>query len=280
MAKDEDPFVDEWLAYHRLIGVDHFYLYDNDSRTQLRAVVAPHAAYVTVIDWPGQHADLPGREPRGPTSHLRNNQTKAYEDSLRHLREEWVAFIDLDEFIVLRRHATIQGFLAAFTDAGAVRLSWHYFGHDGHFETPEGLVIATHLRRRVEPARMHKSISRAKAILSIPNAHDCVLARPHDRAVDANGRPYSPGGYPAKTAVAHVNHYPYRSFRDFMRRAERGEAAFTRETAPADQRWRFEAEGRLRKFVEDARDMNELVDEYMLRFVEPIRAHLRGIGRP
>src|SRR5262245_25609317 len=36
ILKDEDPFVEEWVAYHRLIGVDHFYLYDNDPRQPLR----------------------------------------------------------------------------------------------------------------------------------------------------------------------------------------------------------------------------------------------------
>ena len=277
MAKDEDAFIHEWLAYHRIMGVSHFYLYDNDSRTPLRDVVKSHADYVTVIDWPGRHADIAGREPRGGTTHLRNNQTKAYEDSLRYVREPWVAFLDVDEFIVLRHHAALPEFLASFPVAGAIRLTWHYFGHDGHFDTPEGLVISTHLRRRAAPARMHKSINLTRAILTVPNAHDCVLARPHDRAVDANGRPYSPDPYPGKTAAAHINHYVYRSFRDFMARVERGEAAFTKADAPPHQRWRFEPEGRLRKFVEDAKDMNELVDDYMLRFAEPVRAYLGAL---
>ena len=30
ILKDEDAFVEEWVAYHRILGVDHFYLYDND----------------------------------------------------------------------------------------------------------------------------------------------------------------------------------------------------------------------------------------------------------
>ena len=45
--KDEERFLDEWLAYHRLIGVDHFFLYDHASEPPLRELVAPHREYVT-----------------------------------------------------------------------------------------------------------------------------------------------------------------------------------------------------------------------------------------
>ena len=29
--RDEAPFLDEWIAFHRLMGVEHFFLYDNGS---------------------------------------------------------------------------------------------------------------------------------------------------------------------------------------------------------------------------------------------------------
>jgi hypothetical protein len=51
ILKDEDRFVEEWVAYHRLLGVDHFYLYDNDPRQPLNAILAPHRDYVTVRAW-------------------------------------------------------------------------------------------------------------------------------------------------------------------------------------------------------------------------------------
>ena len=48
ILKDEDSFVEEWVAYHRLLGVDHFYLYDNDPRQPLSDILALHRDYVTV----------------------------------------------------------------------------------------------------------------------------------------------------------------------------------------------------------------------------------------
>ena len=32
IIKDEDLFLDEWIAYHMHLGVTAFYLYDNASR--------------------------------------------------------------------------------------------------------------------------------------------------------------------------------------------------------------------------------------------------------
>lgn len=42
--KDEAPYLEEWLRFYSLIGVEHFYLYDNDSTDAFKAVLAPWAA--------------------------------------------------------------------------------------------------------------------------------------------------------------------------------------------------------------------------------------------
>jgi hypothetical protein len=265
IVKGEDPFIDEWIAYHRMIGVDHFFLYDNDPEGPLKHLLKGYADFVTVIDWPGEYEEIPGR----------NKQTKAYENSLHRIKHKWVAFIDGDEFIVLRRHANLQEFIDEFEDVGAVLLTWHLFGHNGHYTNPKGLITASLTRRRSTPGRMTKSINKVKAISSIESAHLCNLKAGYTM-VDANKRPYSADPYPGKTEVAHINHYMCRSFRNWMNRIERGEAAFSKENYPKekDHRWRFEREWCLRKFVEITKDANELVDEYMLKYSEPIQAFL------
>src|SRR6478752_5390358 len=90
ILKDEDAFVEEWVAYHRLLGVDHFYLYDNDPRQPLSELLAPHWDYVTVRPWLIDHDDqrYPGR----------TKQVKAYAHCLQNdaANYTWVAFIDGD----------------------------------------------------------------------------------------------------------------------------------------------------------------------------------------
>ncbi len=84
--KDEGKYLREWLDYHLLAGVEHFYLYNNDSSDDYKEILAPYveANLVTLTDFPGKAMQYP-----------------AYEDAINKYRFEsrYLAFIDLDEFI-------------------------------------------------------------------------------------------------------------------------------------------------------------------------------------
>lgn len=267
IAKGEDRFIEEWLVYHRLLGVDRFYLYDNDPALPLRSLLAAYADYATVIDWSGDPtAGWPGR----------NLQVRTYTEALarRVAADGWVAFLDPDEFIVLREHDTLQAFLASLGNVGSVRLNWHVFGHNGYYEDPEGLVTSALTRRMAAPSVQTKAISRVEAVGAIDSAHFCRL-KPGWRTVDANGRRYSETPYPGRTARAHVNHYQCRSFLTWMDRVRRGDVSFDRSNVPAEHRWRLDEHLCLRQFVQTvARDKNELVDDYLSRFERPILSHI------
>jgi hypothetical protein len=273
LASGEEPFIEEWIAYHRLIGVDRFLLYDNDPRLPLRALLKRFEGFVTVIDWPGDPtAGSPGR----------NLQTKTYMHALAVVREQyrWVTFLDVDEFIVLRAHDGLAAFLSSFEEFGSVRLNWHVFGHNGHYEDPNGLITSSLTRRMATPSLQTKAISRTEAITSVDSAHFCRL-KDGWRTVDANGREYADPLYPGKTDVAHINHYQCRSFLSWMGRVRRGAVSFDRSNVPPEHAWRLDEHLCLRQFVETvAKNKNELVDEYMLRFESRIREQLAVSSAP
>ena len=78
-----------------------------------------------------------------------------------------------------------------------------------------------------------------------------------------------------KSDVAHINHYQCRSFLTWMGRVERGDVSFDRSQVPLEHAWRLDDQLCLRQFVETvAKDKNELVDEYMLRFARPVLDYL------
>jgi hypothetical protein len=41
IAKNEGAYFKEWLEYHRLVGVEKFYIYDNESDDDTKEVLAP-----------------------------------------------------------------------------------------------------------------------------------------------------------------------------------------------------------------------------------------------
>ncbi|HTH82998.1 MAG TPA: glycosyltransferase family 2 protein, partial [Mucilaginibacter sp.] len=51
ILKNEQRFLDEWLVYHKMIGIDHFFLYDHEREQKLKDFLTPHADYLTVINY-------------------------------------------------------------------------------------------------------------------------------------------------------------------------------------------------------------------------------------
>ena len=131
LARDEARGLLEWMAYNLVLGFDEILIYDNDSIDGTRQLVE-HAGKVDprirYFAWP----DIPGRAP----------QRRAYNHALRRSDADWIAFIDADEFIVLREHDRIGDFLARFDDSiGGVCLHWRIFGSSGHQAYANDLVI-------------------------------------------------------------------------------------------------------------------------------------------
>jgi glycosyltransferase involved in cell wall biosynthesis len=265
ILRDEGPFLKEWIAYHHVIGVDHFFLYDHSSNLSLRKLFSRQAAYITVFDWPDDHVLSFPRNKR---------QTSAYNDSIQYVKGayQWVAFIDGDEFVVLRRHENLKVFLASFPkETGAVFLNWHIFGHNGYYEDPPELVIKALTRRMVIPSVQSKSISRVDSVTYMKTAHEPCL-KGDWKIFDANGKNFNKDIYPGKTEIAHINHYVCRSFKRWMNRIKRGNFGHDKENIPAHYKWRFNEELLLKKFVQTiAKNGNELVDDFMHRFEKPVQ---------
>jgi hypothetical protein len=270
ILKDEEPFLDEWIIYHKLIGIEHFYLYDDNPKFPLQEFLSPYKDFITVINWYGLDEFYAGK----------TNQIKAY----RHAHEnyakkyEWVTFLDGDEFIVVRKDETIIDFLKKFEGFSGVSLTWHNFGHNGYFENPSGLITSSLTRRKLFPDIYPKLIVRSSLIAVIENCHKIRMK--HGLIVDANKKGYSSLPYPGKTADAHINHYQCRSFQNWMERVKRGDVNFTTNNSSDVHNWRFSEETCLRKFVETvAKDKNEHIDSYMLKYEEFIIEGMKSLER-
>lgn len=270
IVKEEEPFLDEWILYHRMIGIDYFIIYDDDPSLPLQHFLRPYFQYLKVVNWYGQDRAVSGRM----------NQTKAYQDAANnHIKDfDWVAFIDADEFIVLRSHENLNDYLREFDGYTSISLNWHVFGHNGHYEDPKGLITSCLTRRMYLPSKNVKSITRTNAILEINSPHFCILTNGH--RVDANKKNFTKELYDGITAVAHVNHYQCRSFMNWMNRAKRGDVNFNANNCPDQHRWRLTEESCLRQFVTTvALNKNEYIDEYMIKFKSSLEGMIAAIQR-
>jgi len=163
--QNEAQWLKEWIEYHRLIGVEHFLLYNHQSSDEWQAVLEPYLndGLVEVIDW--SHA--PFAIPKA--------QVSAYNDCLRRLSSEWIAFIDIDEFIVPAEEDSLADFLKQYEKFGGVVLNWRCFGTSGVDRLEEGELLIEKLTRSASPTALEshriKSIVQPAKVRSCLNAH-------------------------------------------------------------------------------------------------------------
>ncbi len=116
--KNEAPYFREWIEYHRMLGVDHIYLYNNFSTDNYMKVLAPYLeeGYVTLTDWPYEMSQIP-----------------AYEHCYKHYRNEtfWLMFLDLDEFICPIYKTDIKEWIKPYEKYPSVLMYWLMFGTNG-----------------------------------------------------------------------------------------------------------------------------------------------------
>jgi hypothetical protein len=153
---NEEHYLAEWVIYHRLIGVEHLFLYDHGSTDGSRARLEPYIklGWVTLFDWNFTTDKRIAQDMQ--VAHCFNTT------ATRSAR--WVAGLDIDEFIVVLTQepssAPFQG-LEAFVlhtylyefeklKEGAVILDRAVFGCSGHVERPAGLAMQAYTHRVVQ----------------------------------------------------------------------------------------------------------------------------------
>jgi hypothetical protein len=241
--RDEAPFLAEWIAFHRLVGVEHFWLYDNGSEDDPRAVLEPflREGAVTLLPWP-----VPFHEQAA---------SRAYADALERARgrARWLTCLDLDEFLFAPEHATLIPVLREFEGAPGVVVRWQVYGSSGALRASSEPVIARFQHRApsgwirnrrtksiVDPARtlrpegVHHFVYR-DGELAVDETRERVGITPRPRfkkrLKPLYGRlgpllrffdPYAAGEITSRTisvARLRINHYPVKSREEFERKA-------------------------------------------------------------
>lgn len=224
IAKDEGPYFKEWIEWHRRIGVNRFYIYDNESTDDTRQVLAPYieAGIVEYHDFPGYRRQL-----------------AAYDDCLeRHrLDTRWIAFIDLDEFIVPIKDATLPEFLSRFADVPVVEINWLVFGSGGARKHEPGGVMERFRRHSYPDHRLNhhvKSIVNPRRVYGMIGCHEA--ARIDGHGVDSHGDKISRSwrDRDPQQDVIRINHYAVRSYEEFREKQNRGRASGKKRTVSDD----------------------------------------------
>lgn len=126
--KNEAKYLVEWLEFHRLIGVDHIFLYNNFSEDNYLNVLQKYITegFVSLKEWPYE-----------------KGQISAYEDCYKRVKSQskWIMFLDLDEFICLKYETNIKDWVLKYERYPSVILYWLMFGTSGKIEDDSQKIV-------------------------------------------------------------------------------------------------------------------------------------------
>lgn len=236
IAKNENCYIEEWLQYHFKLGFDHIYVYDNDDNYPLKVLESMYPGKVTVIYYPGRCLQL------------RAYYGFAINYCFQHT---WVAFIDVDEFIVLRKHKSIKELLREKCSSGALVLNWILFGSN-HHKVYENKPVLERFTKREKNINIHtKWIVKLSDLDTMVTPHFGKLF--NGKALDTNGIEVTESlHYCGVEDVAAIYHYFTKSEQEFLHKCIRGRADLPE----------------MRQFVADFKDhdKNEIEDTSALDF--------------
>lgn len=220
--KDEAVYLKEWIEHNIRVGVNHIYLYNNNSTDNYLDVIKPYleSNYVTLIQWP-----------------YNQKQMEAYRDCFEKFRSEtsWLGFIDIDEFIVPIEDDNICDFFRKNNTYPSILIYWKMFGSNGivHRDTSKPVTkdftacwykyddigkcfINTEYEISDKQKILHHMLWTKMMFFNIPPVNCCGKICPRDwyNPVDRDVFPIQ------------INHYVLKSYDEYMGKVNKTDVMF------------------------------------------------------
>jgi len=226
-AKNEGPFIWEWVAHHLSIGFDSIIIFQNDSDDFTHEILRELQS-LGLIKYKYNSTD-PGR-----------HQVRAYIRAARqpeYTAADWAMALDLDEFLYIKiGEGTLDCLFAQIPDPDEIVINWRMFGSSGHISMSPELVTRkfTHaeaskvVRNNVQP---FKSLYR-RARFERPGIHMPRNPTPGElKKFNGSGLPVDDikvrrfqCSDPKGRALAQINHYIVKDPQSFVLKNARGSA--------------------------------------------------------
>lgn len=255
MFQNEAKYLKEWLEFHKLVGVEHFYLYNNLSTDNFRLVLAPYikSKEVTLIEWPY----------KSDTGSWLQIQIDCYSDVLKRAayKTKWLACLDVDEFLMPVATNTLGQALVEFESFGGVCVNWQLYGTSFIKEIPKNKLTIEMLLLKSNTDYLinsrFKSIVRPERAKQCRSPHFFLYNEPFYQVATTKepikmGKTFS-GPFVDKLRI---NHYWCRD-----------EKYFNEHKLGKRQRWGDTQEFLLERY----KQLNMVKDDCILRFVPRLR---------
>jgi len=223
IAKHEQKYIKEFIRYHLNLGFDKIYLYDNEDIPTYKELLREFGENVVVNHIPGKNY------PRLPQYEALQQFVWNYmsRDDITH-----VAHIDIDEYIVLKKHNNIKEFIKEYiydgennVMCGGIGINWRHFGCSGNTSYVNE-PLTTRFTKRENNGNIHiKTLFYKHFYNSHPNPHNIVVNN-NDYPIKATNGSVIVGPFNENMdfSVIQINHYKCKTWEEFKYIRSRGRA--------------------------------------------------------
>ena len=268
--RNEAVFLKEFIEFHRLQGIEHFYFYNNMSTDHYLSVLEPYIAEGCV-----ELFEL-------PVQNFVHAQSACYTDAVERCRgkSKWLILADTDIFHFAAESPNLCSFLASYDHPliGGVVGNLCHFGTCGvSYLGDDDLLIDSCTKRKAEVCDHVRSIVKPHRVWRVDNPHWAHYL-PEYFAVDEEFSRIAHHANPKRLSRKFkVNHYAFRT-KEFLYNIWGLRHA------------RFVAENKGRPLPTQVTDQDKAaldsidasyceVDDYSIqRFIEPLRRRLKNIS--
>lgn len=284
IVRNRAKYMAEWIEFHLMQGVEHVYLYDNNSTDNLEEALRPYikANLLTIKPFPNRVLVLFDGTREILTQKLFLKDTiEAHACVTR-----WMAMLDSDEFILPAggESKSLHDILKGYEDYSALVMPWIYFTSNGWIKTPQNkLLIEAYTRRWKIPKHTWKQIIQPKRTKKVYSSHSFGSIfgyyAVNEKMVRFANWPGMFNGFFTKNVynsekyysydVIRLHHYKVRSAEDWERRKVTGKITGTNTglgKRAMKEHW---------DEYFDLEAVESTVDYTMLKYVEPLKEKLR-----
>jgi len=212
VAKKEHDYIEEFVKYHLALGFKYIYIYDNEDVPTYENLLEKYKDNIKVIHLPIKIVQYIALDDFIKKYLFKTNITH-------------VAHIDIDEFIVLKKHENISDFINEYivNDCQGIGMNWRFFGSSNKTEkTDEPQTIRFTMCE--EKGNHHiKTLFKKDYFLKYQTCHDVVLKKGHIKSTNGT---IIKGPFNDKIdfSVIQLNHYKCKTLPEFKYIRTRGRA--------------------------------------------------------
>ena len=162
--KNEERYIQEWLCYYKSIGVEKFYIYNNESTdlTEKKIDELSFRKDITLINFKTDNPSVQGL---------------AFQRAREHYgkKTEWMIFCDGDEFFMPTEPTDLKVFLQQYEEFSGLGVPWKMFGSSGYTTRPiqsHGCnALGSFFKCQKQPSNHIKSIVKPSEVIKPTSPH-------------------------------------------------------------------------------------------------------------